>query len=334
MIHTEKLTRTFRVGKETVEAVRGVDLDVAPGELVAFLGPNGAGKSTTLKMLTSLLAPTSGTARVAGLDVLADPAGVRQRIGYIGQNTGAGLSYRVWDELFLQGRFYGLSKSEATEPGAGAGGQPGARGDGDAQGQLPLRRPEAPARHRARTDPLAEPAVPRRAVDGHGPAEPRQPLGAHHPPARAARHHDRADHPLPRGSRHDVGAGGGDRPRAHHRRRHGSATQGEAGRRPDHLHRRAGRRAAGARGGRASRRGDRRCLRHRHVARGVGRPGAARLCCRPSRTSRSPYRPPRCTSPPWTTSSSTSPAAAFAKEWMPDGHDACRHPRGVGPRES
>jgi len=117
MIHTEKLTRTFRAGKETVEAVRGVDLDVAPGELVAFLGPNGAGKSTTLKMLTSLLAPTSGTARVAGLEVLADPAGVRQRIGYIGQNTGAGLSYRVWDELILQGRFYGLSKPEATRRG-------------------------------------------------------------------------------------------------------------------------------------------------------------------------------------------------------------------------
>jgi len=117
MIHTEKLTRTFKVGKETVEAVRGVDLDVAPGELVAFLGPNGAGKSTTLKMLTSLLTPTSGTARVAGLDVTADPAGVRQRIGYIGQRPGAGFSYRVQDELLLQGRFYGMSKSEAAARG-------------------------------------------------------------------------------------------------------------------------------------------------------------------------------------------------------------------------
>ncbi len=105
------------MGKESVEAVRGVDLDVAPGGLVAFLGPNGAWKSTTLKMLTSLLTPTSGTARVAGLDVLADAAGVRQRIGYIGQNTGAGLSYRVWDELILQGRFYGLSRSEASRRG-------------------------------------------------------------------------------------------------------------------------------------------------------------------------------------------------------------------------
>ena len=59
-------------------------------------------------MLTSLLPPTSGTARVAGLDVTADPAGVRQRIGYIGQKHGAGHNYRVWDELLMQGRFYGL----------------------------------------------------------------------------------------------------------------------------------------------------------------------------------------------------------------------------------
>ena len=55
MIHAEGLTRTFRVGKETVQAVRGLDLDVEEGELVAFLGPNGAGKSTSLRMLTTLL---------------------------------------------------------------------------------------------------------------------------------------------------------------------------------------------------------------------------------------------------------------------------------------
>ena len=69
MIHAQGLTRTFRSGKQTVEAVKGIDLDVGDGELVAFLGPNGAGKSTTLRMLTSLLPPTSGTAVVAGVDV-------------------------------------------------------------------------------------------------------------------------------------------------------------------------------------------------------------------------------------------------------------------------
>lgn len=113
MIHTEALTRHFRVGNETVEAVRGVDLDVGEGELVAFLGPNGAGKSTTLRMLTSLLPPTSGRAVVAGLDVAAHPAEVRRRIGYIGQKDGAGHNYRVRDELLMQGRFYGLSKADA-----------------------------------------------------------------------------------------------------------------------------------------------------------------------------------------------------------------------------
>ncbi|MEQ3550627.1 ABC transporter ATP-binding protein [Pseudonocardia nematodicida] len=115
MIHTESLTRHFRVGRETVEAVRGIDLDVGEGELVAFLGPNGAGKSTTLRMLTSLLPPSSGRAEVAGLDVAAHPAEVRRRIGYIGQKDGAGHNYRVRDELVLQGRFYGLAKTASIE---------------------------------------------------------------------------------------------------------------------------------------------------------------------------------------------------------------------------
>jgi ABC-2 type transport system ATP-binding protein len=113
VIHTKKLTRHFKVKKQTVEAVKGVDIDVEPGELVAFLGPNGAGKSTTLRMLTTLLPPTSGRATVAGVDIMADPAGVRSRIGYIGQGTGAGHSYRVLDELVMQGRFYGLNSSDA-----------------------------------------------------------------------------------------------------------------------------------------------------------------------------------------------------------------------------
>ncbi len=118
MITTRDLTRTFRSGKDVIEAVRGIDLDVAEGELVAFLGPNGAGKSTTLRMLTSLLPPSSGTATVAGVDVSSDPAGVRARIGYIGQKDGAGHNYRVGDELRMQGRFYGLSRAEVERRGA------------------------------------------------------------------------------------------------------------------------------------------------------------------------------------------------------------------------
>ncbi|TDE90407.1 ABC transporter ATP-binding protein [Occultella glacieicola] len=112
MIRARGLTKTFQRKKETVEAVKSIDVDVHEGELVAFLGPNGAGKSTTLRMLTSLLAPTSGTAEVAGWNVTVDPAQVRARIGYIGQGNGGGYSYRVLDEMHNQGRFYGLPVEE------------------------------------------------------------------------------------------------------------------------------------------------------------------------------------------------------------------------------
>src|SRR5206468_11900224 len=93
MIHARGLVQTFqtRNGREKVEvrAVDGVDLNVAEGEIVGFLGPNGAGKTTTLRMLTTLLRPTAGTATVAGADLLADPVGVRSRIGYVPQAIGA-----------------------------------------------------------------------------------------------------------------------------------------------------------------------------------------------------------------------------------------------------
>jgi len=108
MITARALEKTFYRNNEPVYAVKGVDVDVAKGELVAFLGPNGAGKSTTLRMLTSLLTPTSGSAQVAGWDVAKNPAQVRSGIGFIGQGNGGGHSYRVLDELHNQGRFYGL----------------------------------------------------------------------------------------------------------------------------------------------------------------------------------------------------------------------------------
>ena len=113
MIRTSGLTRHFIVKKQTVEAVRGIDLRVEAGELVALLGPNGAGKSTTLRMLTTLLPPTSGAARVAGFDVTTDPASVRRRIGSIGQGNGAGHSQRGRDELISQGRAYGMPVAAA-----------------------------------------------------------------------------------------------------------------------------------------------------------------------------------------------------------------------------
>ena len=112
MIHTEGLTRHFPTKDGTVEAVTDLDLDVGEGELVALLGPNGAGKSTTMRLLTTLLTPTAGRAEVVGRDVVADAAGVRRRIGYVGQGNGAAHSQRVRDELVTQGRAYGLGKDE------------------------------------------------------------------------------------------------------------------------------------------------------------------------------------------------------------------------------
>lgn len=112
MISAQGLTKTFPAKGKVVEAVRSVDFSVDAGELVAFLGPNGAGKSTTLRMLTTLLPPTSGEAVVAGSDIRRDPAGVRRRIGYVGQGTSGGHTQRVRDELHAQGAFYGMGRRE------------------------------------------------------------------------------------------------------------------------------------------------------------------------------------------------------------------------------
>ncbi|WP_131102758.1 ATP-binding cassette domain-containing protein [Streptomonospora litoralis] len=113
MIEARGLTRRFPVGKQVVEAVRAVDLHVAGGEVIALLGPNGAGKSTTIRMLATLLAPTSGTATVAGHDVVREPGAVRRRIGYVGQGNGAGHGQRGRDELVSHGRAYGMKPAAA-----------------------------------------------------------------------------------------------------------------------------------------------------------------------------------------------------------------------------
>ncbi|WP_409059711.1 ABC transporter ATP-binding protein [Streptomyces sp. SYP-A7185] len=113
IISTAGLTRTFRTKRATVEAVRGIDLTVAPGEILGFLGPNGAGKTTTLRMLTTLLPPTGGAATVAGIDLARDPAAVRRKIGYVAQSGGVDLTVSVREELITQGRLYRLTKPQA-----------------------------------------------------------------------------------------------------------------------------------------------------------------------------------------------------------------------------
>lgn len=115
MISARNLTCSFRSKAGQVQAVRGLSLDVAEGELVAFLGPNGAGKSTSVRMLTTLLPPTSGTATVAGHDILSDPAGVRRKIGYVGQGSSAGQYHNVRDELLTQGDAMRMGKAEAKK---------------------------------------------------------------------------------------------------------------------------------------------------------------------------------------------------------------------------
>ncbi|WP_199571116.1 ABC transporter ATP-binding protein [Streptomyces murinus] len=114
VISAANLARTFQTKAGPVDAVRGVDLTVHEGEILGFLGPNGAGKTTTLRMLTTLLKPTGGTATVAGHDLVTDPAGVRRVSGYVAQSGGVDPQISVREELVTQARFYRLSKSDAV----------------------------------------------------------------------------------------------------------------------------------------------------------------------------------------------------------------------------
>jgi ABC-2 type transport system ATP-binding protein len=113
-VQAEGLVKTYRSRAGTVEAVRGVDLRVSAGEIFGFLGPNGAGKSTTVKMLTTLLSITAGTARVAGVDVADEPDAVRRRIGVALQEVGLDPRQTGRELLVLQGRLFELPARDAA----------------------------------------------------------------------------------------------------------------------------------------------------------------------------------------------------------------------------
>ena len=117
MIEARGLTKTFGTRRGRVEAVRGVDLDVAAGEIVGFLGPNGAGKTTTQKMLTTLLVPTAGRAIVAGHDLREEPVAVRRRIGFVPQGGSTEPEAQVGEELVDQARLFGVPRDEARRRG-------------------------------------------------------------------------------------------------------------------------------------------------------------------------------------------------------------------------
>jgi ABC-2 type transport system ATP-binding protein len=112
-IEAERLVRRFK----GVDAVNGIDLTVAPGEIYGFLGPNGAGKSTTVHMLTTLLPPTSGTARVAGYDIVKQGPQVRRAIGAALQEAALDPLLTGRDHMRLQTALHGLPRQERAARG-------------------------------------------------------------------------------------------------------------------------------------------------------------------------------------------------------------------------
>jgi ABC-2 type transport system ATP-binding protein len=117
MIEVSGLRKSFKSRRKrkvtSVDAVRGVDFAVQRGEIFGFLGPNGAGKTTTLRMLATLVRPDGGEATIAGADLRAAPAQVRQRIGFVAQASGTYDQSNARRDLIHQARMYGVSKSAA-----------------------------------------------------------------------------------------------------------------------------------------------------------------------------------------------------------------------------
>jgi ABC-2 type transport system ATP-binding protein len=110
MIRTRQLVKRYGAR----EAVRGIDLEIPAGQLVGLLGPNGAGKSTTIKMLTGMLTPTSGTAEVAGFDVVLDPLAVKREIGYVPESGAVFEALTAMEYLQLVAALHSIPASDVT----------------------------------------------------------------------------------------------------------------------------------------------------------------------------------------------------------------------------
>jgi len=111
IIHAESLTKRFK----DFTAVVHLDFDVESGEVFGFLGPNGAGKSTTIKMLITLIRPTSGTARIDGHDIVRNAGSVRHTIGYVPQMISVDGTLTAYENLMLMARLYEIPRAERTE---------------------------------------------------------------------------------------------------------------------------------------------------------------------------------------------------------------------------
>jgi ABC-2 type transport system ATP-binding protein len=112
VIELHNLCKRYGKGNNAVDALRGLELEVPRGSLFGLLGPNGAGKTTTLRILSTLLAPCSGSVLVAGVDALADPRGVRERLGYVAQEVALDKILSGRELLELQGDLYHLPRGE------------------------------------------------------------------------------------------------------------------------------------------------------------------------------------------------------------------------------
>ena len=228
-IEATGLVKTFRSRKNTVKALDGIDLDVPEGSVLGLLGPNGAGKTTAVRILTTLMAPDEGSARVLGHDVVKEADLVRSLVGLSGQYAAVDELLTGRENLWMFGRLYRLSSQQAKQRAEElleifdltdaadrilktySGGM---RRRLDLAGSL-IAHPEG--------------AVPRRADHRARPAQPARPV-ADHPRPGQRRRHDPADHAVPGGGRRARRQHRGGRPRLGHRPRYGGRAQGEGGR--------------------------------------------------------------------------------------------------------
>ena len=114
IVEIEGLTKVYE-GKQRVKAVDGIDLSVQPGEIFGLLGPNGAGKTTTISIGTTRTLPTSGTVRIAGVDVVRHPAEARRLIGVVPQYNTLDRSLTIDENIYYHCRYFGFSHGQARE---------------------------------------------------------------------------------------------------------------------------------------------------------------------------------------------------------------------------